>query len=62
MKLKDILNEGGFAAKFTAEQWAVIAYSLALMEADLPPKNRKDAQKVLGTLQGRGIWGNIDDE
>ena len=64
MKLKDILNEGGgFSAKLSKEQWEVIAYSLALLESDLPtPQARKDAQRVLGILQQKGVWGNLEDD
>ena len=60
IKLKTLLNEGGFSQNFTKDEWEVIAYSVSLTEGELSGKSKKDAQKILGALQGKKIWGQIE--
>lgn len=61
IKLKDIMNEGSIPMKFTQEQLEIIAYFVSLGESDINnPPVRKDAQKILGALQRKGIYGHID--
>ena len=57
IKLTDLLNEN-----FNKQDLEVIAYCLALIEMDAPnPKVRKQIQRILGDLQKKGIWGNIEE-
>ena len=59
IKLKTLLNEGGLSQNFTKDEWEVIAYCVSLTESELNGKHRKAAQKILGTLQQKGIWGQL---
>ena len=60
IKLKSLLNEAGMSQNFTKEEWEVIAYCVSLTENELSGKPRKNAQKILGILQSKKIWGQID--
>ena len=47
--------------KFTKEQLEIIAYCLSLCESDFEGKTQAQMHQILGTLQQKGIWGDIED-
>lgn len=47
--------------KFTKEQLEIIAYCLSLCESDFQGKTQAQMHQILGTLQQKGIWGDIED-
>jgi len=47
--------------KFTKEQLEIIAYCLSLCESDFQGETQAQMHQILGTLQQKGIWGNIED-
>ena len=47
--------------KFTKEQLEIIAYCLSLCESDFEGKTQAQMHQILGTLQQKGIWGNIEE-
>lgn len=53
--------EGSISMKFTKTQWEIIAYMLALGESDIRNSEiKKAAHGVLGTLQQKRIFGDVD--
>jgi hypothetical protein len=62
IKLKNLLNEEvGISMKFTKTQWEIIAYMLALGESDIRNSEiKKAAHGVLGSLQQKKIFGDVD--
>ena len=46
--------------KFTKDQLEIIAYTLALCESDCEGKTQAEMHLILGKLQQKGIWGDID--
>ena len=47
--------------KLDKKQLEVIAYSLALLESELPKEARSEAHYIISALQKKGIFGIIND-
>ncbi len=46
--------------KFTKDQLEIIAYTLSLCESDFEGKTHDEMHYILGKLQQKGIWGDIN--
>ena len=46
--------------KFTRRQLEIVANALALVESDYDGKLQAEHRLILGELQSKGIWGDVE--